>query len=202
MLTSVLLSLLNEEPNRVLQRSMSEEELINGCIREDRASQYALYKTYAGKMLAVCRRYARTDLEAEDILQEGFIKVFDNISKFRGNGSFEGWIRRIMVNTALKLYRKSSFKNEVIGIADDYDQPEEASVLEKISQNEMMKMVGGLPEGYRIVFNLYAIEGFSHSEIADTLGVNEGTSRSQLAKARKWLQKKIHDSQTVVYERK
>ncbi len=181
---------------------MSEEELINGCIQEDRASQYALYKTYAGKMLAVCHRYARTDLEAEDILQEGFIKVFDNISKFRGNGSFEGWIRRIMVNTALKMYRKSSFKNETIGIAEDYDMPEDATVLEKISQGELMKMVQGLPEGYRIVFNLYAIEGFSHAEIAETLGVNEGTSRSQLAKARKWLQKKVNDSQTIAYERK
>lgn len=185
-----------------LVTSMSEEELINGCVREDRASQYALYKTYAGKMLAVCRRYARTDLEAEDILQEGFIKVFDNVSKFRHNGSFEGWIRRIMVNTALKLYRKNSFKNEVIGIDDNYDMPQDATVLEKMSQAELMKMVQGLPEGYGIVFNLYAIEGFSHAEIADTLGVNEGTSRSQLAKARKWLQKKVIDSQKIEYERK
>lgn len=181
---------------------MTEEQLINGCIREDKAAQYALYKAYAGKMLAVCKRYARTDLEAEDILQEGFIKVFDNVSRFRGNGSFEGWIRRIMVNTALKLYRKSSFKNEVIGIEDDYDQAEEATVIDKISSAELMKLVGGLPEGYKVVFNLFAIEGFSHAEIAETLGVNEGTSRSQLAKARRWLQKKIQESQEVVYERK
>ncbi|MDX5470032.1 MAG: RNA polymerase sigma factor [Bacteroidota bacterium] len=153
-------------------------------------------------MLAVCRRYARTDLEAEDILQEGFIKVFDNVSKFRGNGSFEGWIRRIMVNTALKLYRKNSFKNEVIGIDEGYDMPQDATILEKLSQGELMKMVQGLPEGYQVVFNLYAIEGFSHAEIADTLGVNEGTSRSQLAKARKWLQKKVIESQNIEYERK
>ncbi len=181
---------------------MSEEEIINGCIREDKACQYALYKAFAGKMLAVCKRYGRTDLEAEDILQEGFIKVYDNISKFRGNGSFEGWVRRIMVNTALKMYRKNSFKNEVIGIAEDYDEPTDAHVLEKMSSAEMMKMVDGLPDGYKVVFNLYAIEGFSHAEIADTLGVNEGTSRSQLAKARKWLQKKIQESQVEVYERK
>lgn len=181
---------------------MSEEELINGCIREDKASQYALYQQYAGKMLAVCKRYARTDLEAEDILQEGLIKVFDNISKFRGNGSFEGWIRRIMVNTALKMYRKNSFKNEVIGIAEDYDQVSDSTVMAKMSRDELLKMVQGLPEGYRVVFNLYAIEGFSHAEIAETLGVNEGTSRSQLAKARKWLQKKIQESQEIIYERK
>lgn len=181
---------------------MSEAELIDGCISEDRACQYALYKAYAGKMLSVCRRYARSDSEAEDILQEGFIKIFDNIARFRGSGSFEGWIRRIMVNTALKLYRTASFKNEVIGIEEGYESGFDAGIIDRISQNDLIKMIRGLPEGYGIVFNLYAIEGYSHTEIAESLKINEGTSRSQLAKARKWLQKKVLESQNVEYERK
>ena len=179
---------------------MTEEELIYGCIREDKAAQYALYKQYAGKMLVVCLRYARNRMEAEDILQEGFIKVFDNMSKFRGEGSFEGWIRRIMVNSAIKLYRKSSYKNEQ-AIDEDHDFHEDSTIMEKLSEKELLGMIETLPDGYKLVFNLFAIEGFSHAEIAKTLGYNEATSRSQLAKARKWLQKKVSVSQKVVYEK-
>ena len=197
-----MFSCIQTEPGDQTSLKMTEEELIHGCIKEDKASQYALYKQYAGKMLAVCMRYSRSRMEAEDILQEGFVKVFDNISRFRGNGSFEGWIRRIMVNTALKLYRKNCFKNEQVGIDDGYDKPEDAMVVDRMSEKELLRMVETLPDGYKIVFNLYAIEGFSHAEIAETLHVNEGTSRSQLAKARKWLQKQVTVSQQVAYERK
>lgn len=173
---------------------MTEEELIKGCIREDRTCQQKLYKTYAGKMLVVCLRYCRSRQEAEDILQDGFIRVFDNIKKFSFNGSFEGWVRRIMINCALRNYRKSSYQKEQIGIADDYDIPEDTGVYDKLSEKELMVMINDLPEGYKMVFNLYAIEGYSHKEIADTLGINEGTSRSQLNKARKQLQKKLYDT--------
>ncbi|MGV3596359.1 MAG: RNA polymerase sigma factor [Bacteroidota bacterium] len=173
---------------------MTEEELIKGCIREDRTCQQKLYKTYAGKMLVVCLRYCRSRQEAEDILQDGFIRVFDNIKKFSFNGSFEGWVRRIMINCALRNYRKSSYQKEQIGIAEDYDIPEDTGVYDKLSEKELMVMINDLPEGYRMVFNLYAIEGYSHKEIADTLGINEGTSRSQLNKARKQLQKKLYDT--------
>lgn len=175
---------------------MSDEELIKGCIREDRSCQYQLYKKFAGKMMAVCSRYARTQLEAEDFLQEGFIRVFDNLEKFKFNGSFEGWVRRIMVNTALKNYRKLSFQNEQIGIDDSYDAMDyDATVYDKMEEKELMNIIEQMPEGYKVVFNLFAIEGYSHKEIADSLGVNEGTSRSQLNKARKWLQKKMADKE-------
>jgi RNA polymerase sigma factor (sigma-70 family) len=180
---------------------MSEEEMIKGCVKEDKTCQYALYEAYAGKMLAVCRRYGRTDHEAEDMLQEGFIKVFDNISRFKGEGSFEGWIRRIMVNTALKAYSKNSFRKEVIGLDHVYDKGENTMVIEKISSVELMKLINAMPEGYKLVFNLYALEGFSHAEIASSLGCEPVTSRTQLSKARRWLQQKIAEIKIAEYER-
>lgn len=137
-------------------------------------------------------RYARSRQEAEDILQEGFIRIFDNIKKFSFNGSFEGWVRRIMINCALRNFRKSSYQREQIGIGDEMDMHEDATVYDKLSENELLALINQLPEGYKMVFNLYAIEGFSHKEIADMLEINEGTSRSQLNKARKFLQKKIY----------
>lgn len=170
---------------------MNEAELIKGCINEERASQQKLFKAYAGKMLVVCMRYTRNRQEAEDILQDGFVRVFDNIRKFSFNGSFEGWVRKIMINCALRNYRKSSYQKEQIGIADDYDMPTNATVIEKLSEQELLALIDELPEGYKMVFNLYAIEGYSHKEIAEMLVINEGTSRSQLNKARKYLQKKL-----------
>src|SRR5215212_23371 len=139
---------------------MIEEELIKGCIREDRTCQQKLYKTYAGKMLAVCLRYTRSRQEAEDVLQDGFIRVFDNVKKFNFNGSFEGWIRRIMVNCALRNFRKSSYQKEQIGIADDYDMGSDSGIHDKLSEKELIGLINELPEGYKMVFNLYAIEGF------------------------------------------
>ncbi len=170
---------------------MTEEELIKGCIREEKSYQQRLYKTYAGKMLVVCMRYTRNRQEAEDILQDGFIRIFDNIKKFAFNGSFEGWVRRIMINCALRNFRKSSYQREQIGIAEDYDIPTDAKIYDKLSEQELLKMIDELPQGYKMVFNLYAIEGYSHKEIANMMEMNEGTSRSQLNKARKHLQKKL-----------
>lgn len=154
---------------------------------------------YAGKMLAVCKRYARHSAEAEDIFQEGFIKVFTKLESFNGEGSFEGWIRRIMVNTALKSVSKKSFQNESIGIEDfqQYDSGAAPEIIAKLSADDLLKLVDDLPEGYKIVFNLYAIEGFSHKEIADTLNIQVSTSRSQLVKARRMLQQKIEDLQKI-----
>lgn len=176
---------------------MTEEELIKGCIREEKSCQQKLYKTYAGKMLVVCMRYTRNRQEAEDILQDGFIRVFDNIKKFTFSGSFEGWVRRIMINCALRNYRKSSYQKELVGIAEDYDIPTNAKVYDKLSEEELLKLIDELPEGYKMVFNLYAIEGYSHKEIADMMGINEGTSRSQLNKARKHLQKRLHEIKSI-----
>lgn len=170
---------------------MSDDELIKGCIRENRDCQRALYERFAGKMMTVCVRYTRHRLEAEDILQEGFIKVFNNISKFQNKGSFEGWVRRIMINTALSNYNKSSFKKELIGLADYQSGVEQPKAIQQLTADEIMAVINTLPDGYKIVFNLYVIEEYSHKEIAEMLDITPSTSRSQLVKARRMLQKKI-----------
>lgn len=170
---------------------MTERELVEGCMREDRKCQQEVFRLYASKMMGVCLRYARHQMEAEDLLQDAFIKVFNNISKFEFKGSFEGWIRRIAVNTALKNYSKKSFSYEQIGVEE---QPESAippEVYAHLHEEELLKLVAALPDGYRVVFNLYAIEGYSHKEISEMLGCQESTSRSQLVKARKMLQSQI-----------
>ncbi|MCH2082895.1 MAG: sigma-70 family RNA polymerase sigma factor [Saprospiraceae bacterium] len=176
---------------------MTEKELIKGCLRENRKCQQELFRRYAGKMLVVCQRYARHQMEAEDILQDAFIKIFDNISKFESKGSFEGWIRRIVINTALKNYSKKSFKNEQIGVEHVPEKALEPSIYGHLHEEELMNLILQLPDGYRLVFNLYAVEGYSHREIADMIGIQESTSRSQLVKARKLLQQKIIELQKV-----
>jgi len=170
---------------------VSEDELIKGCVRENKHCQRALYEKFAGKMMTVCLRYTRHRLEAEDIMQEGFIKIFNNINKFQRRGSLEGWIRRIMINTALSNYNKSSFKKEIIGIEDYQSGVEQPKAIQQLTADEIMKVINTLPDGYRIVFNLYVIEEYSHNEIAKMLGITSSTSRSQLVKARRMLQKKI-----------
>lgn len=163
----------------------SDEELIKGCIREDREMQGKLYEKYADKMFAVCMRYSNTREEAEDVLQEAFIKIFDKISKFRQEGSFEGWMRRIMVNTALRSWDKRSRKFEP-GDLDHVEEPVQRElVLDSIGVKEIMAMIKKLPEGYQVVFNLFAVEGYSHKEIGELLNINESTSRSQYARARR-----------------
>lgn len=152
---------------------------------------------YSGKMLAVCLRYTRHRMEAEDILQDAFIKVFDNISKFEFKGSFEGWIRRIVINTALKNYSKKSFKQEQIGLENQPELPLEPEIYSNLQEEELLRLINQLPDGYRVVFNLYAVEGYSHKEIADLLGIQESTSRSQLVKARKMLQGMIVELQKI-----
>lgn len=176
---------------------MTEKDLIQGCIRGDRKCQETVFRRYAGKMLAVCRRYARHQMEAEDILQDAFIKVFKNMGSFQDRGSFEGWVRRIVVNTALKNIDKKSFTNELIGGELEYEAGAAPSVYSELGEEDLLNMIASLPEGYRVVFNLYVIEGFSHKEIADLLGIGESTSRSQLVKARKLLQEMILKTQKI-----
>ena len=148
-------------------------------------------------MFSVCVRYTRHEMEAEDVLQDAFIKIFDNIGKFEFKGSFEGWIRRIVVNTALKNYSKKSFKQEQIGLENHPELPMEPDIYKHLEEEALLGIIAKLPEGYRLVFNLYAIEGYSHKEIADMLGIQESTSRSQLVKARKMLQSMIIDLQKI-----
>ena len=170
---------------------MNEKKLIQGCINEEKSARKYLYDFYSPKMYYVCLRYARHASEAQDMLQDGFIKVFDNISSFKSNGSFEGWIRRIIVNTALNYCRKSSFKQEQLGIEDYQDKVVKSKAVSNLGEKELLALIQKLPDGYRMVFNLYVIEGYSHKEIGEMLDITESTSRSQLAKSRKWMQNEL-----------
>jgi RNA polymerase sigma factor (sigma-70 family) len=166
---------------------LSEHDLIRGCLRGSSQCQRRLYEQYAGRMYAVCLRYARTPADASDMLQDGFIKVFTKLGQFQFQGSFEGWIRRIMVNTALRNYQRRHFEAEQSGYEQLPDVPVDQSAIGALSEAELMGLIGRLPEGYRVVFNLVAIEGYSHAEAAELLEIQESTSRSQLTKARRWL---------------
>ena len=168
------------------------QALWEGCMRNDRKQQEMLYKVLAPKMLAVCMRYAKDKDEAQDILQEGFIKMFKNMNNYRGEGSLEGWIRRIMVHSAISRYRKA--KNVVL-VEDFAEQgiPVSSSYNDNgLEARDLMNMVQELPATYRSVFNMYAIEGFSHQEISSKLGMSELLSRTTLHRARTLLKDKLN----------
>ena len=173
-------------------------QLIDLCIKGDRASQKALYDRLAPRMFPLCIRYIGDRVQAEDILQEGFITLFSKLENYKGEGSFEGWARKIFVTTALMSLRKkdalkmSEELDIVRGMKDDLP-----SQGQNIGYKELMKLVTELPTGFRTVFNMYAIEGYSHKEIGDMLGISETTSRTQLSRARIWLQKKIKEIENV-----
>jgi RNA polymerase sigma factor (sigma-70 family) len=171
------------------------EELIRGCIKRERFYQNRLYTLYAPKMFVVCIRYSKNREEAEETLQEGFIKVFEFIHQFKGAGSFEGWIRKIMVNCALQKYRSKPHLHPVIDIENtNTDQYISEDILSQLDTKELLKMVQQLPPSYRMVFNLFAFEGYKHREIAELLGISEGTSKSNLSDARAILQKAVTKS--------
>ncbi len=183
-------------------RELTERELVEGCQREDRRAQEILYGRFARRMYAVCLRYARHQLEADDLVQEGFIRVFDKLHGFRMEGSLEGWIRRIMVHTCINHYRKKAFQNERFGMEHVPDSPVDPKAIDHLGEAELLAMVKELPDGYRMVFNMFAIEGYDHAEIAELIGCGESTSRSQLAKARRMLQDRITKQERPVHERK
>ncbi|MFC5269165.1 RNA polymerase sigma factor [Adhaeribacter terreus] len=166
-----------------------EEAIIEGCKREEPAFQELLYKKYASRMMAVCTRYAKTRFEAEDVFHDAFVKVFKNIQTYQ-SGSFEGWMKRIFVNTAINNYRKNlkHYGHDEFGEVHDFS-PETDSVISGITTQELLDIVNQLPEGYRLVFNMFAVEGYTHKEIGELLGIAEGTSKSQLAKAKQMLKK-------------
>jgi len=171
--------------------SISESDLIQGCIAGDRRFQEHLYKKFAAKMFAICLRYSNKAEDAQDILQDGFVKVFKNLNRYRGDGSFEGWVRRIFVNTAIEHYRRNTNLYPVTESHENALETKELSALDSLSMKDLMNIIQQLSPGYRTVFNLYAVEGYSHKEIADMLGISEGTSKSQLARARGVLQQLI-----------
>ena len=169
---------------------MTESEIIQGCIAGERIAQKALYDRYSPKMYAVCRRYAKHDYEAQDMLQEGFIRVYEYLKNYKSEGSFEGWIRRVIVSAALRFLQKAYMKRETM----PENLPEntyESDVISNLSVEELLTHLRQLPEQYRAVFNLFAIEGYSHAEIAQLIDIEESTSRSHLSRARKILQNKI-----------
>jgi RNA polymerase sigma factor (sigma-70 family) len=177
----------------------SDSELVQGCLNDDRKYQELLYARFARRMYAVCLRYARHEQEAQDLLQEGFIRVFDKLTGFRGEGSLEGWIRRIMVHTAINQFRRKAYQQERIGMEHIPEVPVAPDALDQLGERELLQLISALPDGYRMVFNMYAIEGLDHGEIAALLGFGESTSRSQLAKARRMLQHRIHEQLTNVH---
>ena len=161
--------------------------------------QEALYRQTAPKMLVVCMRYAKDTMEAEDVLQMGYIKVFQKINEYRGDGAFEGWIRKVMVNTAIESYRKNLRSMNVVPIEDAYDQPSTGFDFSRLGMQDLLKVIQKLADGYRVVFNMYIIEGYSHKEIAETLGISEGASKSQMTRARAILKEEIIKMEGINY---
>lgn len=175
-----------------------DQEILEGCKSGNRQAFGLLYKKYAPSMLGICMRYCKRKEEAEDVLHEGFIKVFSNVAKFRGEGSFEGWIKRIMINTSVSYYHanlKHYFQSGVEEMEDLTVGDEDDGVYTNAPRrSELLSLIQDLPDGYRFVFNMYVFEDFSHKEIASELGISVNTSKSQLAKARRRLQKKLKEN--------
>jgi RNA polymerase sigma-70 factor (ECF subfamily) len=167
------------------------ENIITGCQRNDTLAQKDLFDLMGSKMYGICLRYAGNESDAQDILQDGFVKIFEKIHQFEFKGSFEGWMRKIFVNTALEKYRG---QYKIINIQDGWKEGVNESyehITSNITVDELVGLIGELSPKYRTVFNMYAIEGYSHKEIAEMLGISEGTSKSNLSRARTILQEKV-----------
>jgi len=176
---------------------IEEHDLIAGCKRKEIRARKELYERYAGAMLSLCVRYIGDRDLARDVLQDGFFKVFTKIDDYSGTGSFEGWMKRIFINTALEELQKKRFL-PIIGEYEDTIEDTGSSVFEKLSTDDLHRCIAELPDGFRTVFNLYAVEGYSHAEIAKMLHIKEVTSRSQFMHARRILRKKVEQITTQV----
>jgi len=175
-----------------LEPKSNIEHLVKCCKDGQRKSQEMLYKQFAAKMLGVCMRYATDKMEAEDMLQNGFIKVFQKIADYRGDGSFEGWVRRIMVHSSIEYYRRHHKMMRVVDIDEAGHEPSvNAAASSSLEAKDLLVLIKALSPGYRMVFNLYAIDGYSHKEIAEIVGISEGASKSQLSRARAILKEQI-----------
>jgi RNA polymerase sigma factor (sigma-70 family) len=179
--------------NFTIYRS-SEKDLIDGCRRGDSHAQQRLFNLFSPRMFSICRRYLKNPMQAEDVLVIAFTRIFEKIDQFKGEGSFEGWIRRIVVNEALTALRKSRAMMLETDLDQADRQPDYSSLADQLEAEDLLKMIDELPPGYRVVFNMYAIDGFSHKEIAEQLGISENTSKSQLSRARSYLQKVLADA--------
>lgn len=177
--------------------SMKEKEMIEGALRGEARCERALFDRYAPMLMGVCQRYCRTQAEAEDVLQDTFVRLFDKLGQYGFKGSFAGWARRLCVNVALKTYQRKRFSLEQTGLENTPDLGGAPTAYADLGEQELLALVQALPDGYRVVFNLYAIEGYSHKEIGEKLGIQEASSRSQLLKARKLLQHRIERRQRI-----
>ncbi len=178
-----------------IKRSLTENDVIEGCRGGNHKAQRQLYELYSSRMLGLCRRYISDQQEAEDVLIKGFLRVFEKIGQFRGDGSFEGWIKRIMINESLAYLRKNKAMYVEVDIDKAGQLPNYGMLSGALETEDLLRMVNALPMGYRSVFNLYAIEGYSHKEIAEMLNINESTSKSQLSRARAVLQGKLREAE-------
>lgn len=176
---------------------MKEKELIEGALRGEERASRLLFERYAPMLMAVCQRYCRTQTEAEDVLQDAFIRIFKKLDRYGFQGSFAGWARRLTVNVALKTYQRKRYALEQTGIDNLPERGGAPAAYADLGEQELLDMVQQLPDGYRLVFNLYAIEGYNHKEIGEMLGIQEASSRSQLLKARKVLQRQIEIRQRI-----
>lgn len=172
-------------------KKTEEQDLVSGCRRGEHKAQRSVYEQHAPQMLAVCLRYVHDRSEAEGVMVNGFLKVFDKIGQYSGEGSFEGWIRRIMVNESLLYLRQNKHAHMMVEVEAASREVYTDDALQQLAAEELMALVHKLPEGYRTVFNLYAIEGYSHKEIAEQLDIAENTSKSQLSRARSQLQQLV-----------
>lgn len=172
-----------------------DEKIIEGCVAGNRKAQRTLFDRYKSPMFGICLRYSKSKDEAEDVLMESFMTVFSEIHTFRAEGSIDQWIRRIVVNTAINNYRKNLkhyYHSDIEDVDETHiDMDENVQLTENLSAAEVLKIMQEMPEGYRVVFNLYVMEGYKHKEIADMLNITTGTSKSQLSKARKIIQDKL-----------
>lgn len=186
----------------IIRKSVKEEQLINQCRKGKESAQRAVYEKYADTMMGVCIRYLKDRDAAQDVLMTAFMKVFERIHQFRDEGSFEGWIRRIMVNESLSYLRKYQNMTVEVDIERAGREPDYNSLSDHLETADIINMIEALPIGYRTVFNLYAIEGYSHKEIAEQLGISENTSKSQLSRARSYLQQLLLNAENVGTEKK
>jgi RNA polymerase sigma factor (sigma-70 family) len=180
-----------------------EKIFIEKCREGDKVALQQLYKYYAPRMKGICLRYVHSAFEAEDIFQDSFIKVLKNLKNYSYKGSFEGWIKKIVINTAIDHYKKNhSLRNYVSYEDADETEQDTSEIADQLSTNELLEIIKKLPHGYRVVFNLYAIEGYTHSEISEMLQITEGSSRSQLCKARYFIKNILRQYEFVLNEKR
>ena len=173
---------------------MNEPTLVKKCLKRDQRAQKELFDKYSPKMMGVCLRYMKNKEQAEDALQDGFVKVFSKLNLYKGKGSLEGWVRRVLVNTCLDQIRKKVKLNMNVSMDEvEYMIEHNGYIIEGLSAKDLLEMVNSMPDGYRVVFNMFAIEGYSHKEIAKELGVSENTSKSQYLRARGYLRIKMEE---------